>query len=252
MSSGSSSGDSEFSGSGRFVAAINKENSGGKVAVIPDIKLFSPKEGDLLRGRDPVVMAKLLVRCGAPALSVVTERERFKGSANLLRHVAYAVDVPVLRKDFITEESDLVETVEMGARAVLLICAVTDRGTIGSLYEKALKLGLEPFVEVCSEAEMKFASELGASFIGINNRDISILEKDDGGPSRTVELISCSPENAVVVSESGILSPHDAMLAASAGANAVLVGTALWRADDIEAMYRSLRVERGSAACAQS
>ena len=233
--------------SGRFYTSVKKENANGKVAVIPDIKCFSPKEGDLLRGRDPVDMAKFFVNCGAPALSVVTERERFNGSPELLRSVVNAVEAPVLRKDFITDEYILEETVETGAAAVLLICAITDKKTITKLYEKALKLGLEPFVEICSREEMLFACELGARLIGINNRDITVLEKDDGGPSRTVELASLAQDaphlGAMLISESGILSSEDAKLAAAAGANAVLVGTALWQADDIETMFRSLRVK---------
>jgi len=107
--------------SGKFSSAIIRENLRGYVAVIPDIKCVSPKEGDLLRGRDPVDVAKYLVNCGAPLLSVVTESERFGGSTELLRGVVKAVDVPILRKDFITNEEMLEETAEIGASAVLLI-----------------------------------------------------------------------------------------------------------------------------------
>ena len=119
---------------GRFSSAIASENARGFVAVIPDIKCVSPKEGDLLRGRDPVDTAKYLVSCGAPLLSVVTEPNRFGGSPELLRAIANSVDAPVLRKDFITDESRLLETAELGAAAVLLICAVSDEKTLGVLY----------------------------------------------------------------------------------------------------------------------
>ena len=233
--------------SGRFSSAIALENERGFVAVIPDIKCISPKEGDLLRGRDPVDTAKYLVSCGAPLLSVVTERERFGGSPELLADIAKSVDAPVLRKDFITSENQLSETAELGAAAVLLICAVSDEKNLNALYEKAIKFGLEPFVEVHTAEEMKFAGKLGARLIGINNRKIVTFEQDDGGPERTVALASKTPSGALLVSESGILSPDDAKLAASARANAVLVGTALWLADDMGAMYRSLRVERNNA-----
>jgi len=230
--------------SGRFSSAILSENAHGRVAVIPDIKCVSPKEGDLLRGRDPVAAAKFLVRLGAPVLSVVTEGERFGGSAELLRAVVNETPAPVLRKDFITEEKALEETVKMGAAAVLLICAVTENKALIRLYEKAIKLGLEPLVEVCSEDEMKFAVEIGAGLIGINNRNIKTLELDDGGPSRTADLAASGiRRGALLISESGIKSPGDAQLAASASANAVLVGTALWQAEDMGAMYQSLRVE---------
>ena len=235
--------------SGRFSSAIALENTRGFAAVIPDIKCVSPKEGDLLRGRDPVDVAKYLARCGASVLSVVTERERFGGSPQLLQTITQAVDVPVLRKDFVTTESMLEETVELGAAAVLLICATTNEKTLRMLYEKAVELGLEPLVEVHTAQELTFAAALGARLIGVNNRNIMTLEQDDGGPDRTARLACGAPANALLISESGILSSADAKLAASAGANAVLVGTALWQAHDMGAMYQSLRVERSGVPC---
>ena len=223
----------------KFSQAILSENARGFAAVIPDIKCISPKEGDLLRGRDPVNTARHLTECGAPVLSVVTEREKFGGSLGLLRAVA-EIGVPVLRKDFIMEEAQLHETLEMGAAAVLLICATTEPMVLIQLYERALELGLEPLVEVCTAEEMRFACGLGAGLIGINNRNIATLEMDSGGPSRTAELAAMAPKDAVLISESGIMTPQDAMQAVTAGANAVLVGTALWQADDMEEAYRGL------------
>ena len=229
-------------GFGRFSSAVISENKRGFAAVIPDIKCISPKEGDLLRGRDPVDTAIYLVHRGAPAISVVTEREHFGGSPQLLHNITQRVNVPVLRKDFIINEDQLSETAELGATAVLLIIAITDEKNLFKLYEKSIKLGLEPFVEVHTSEEMKLAKNLGACLIGINNRDIVTLERDSGGASRTAELISEAPANSVLVSESGILSRKDAELAVSVGANAILVGTALWQAHDMGLMYQSLRV----------
>jgi len=234
----------------RFSSAILIENARGFAAVVPDIKCVSPKHGDLLRGRNPVETARLLVRCGAPVLSVVTERKNFGGSLDLLRAVA-ETGVPVLRKDFIVEEAQLHETIEMGAAAALLICATTEPAVLIKLYERALKLGLEPLVEVCTAEEMRLARELGAGLVGVNNRNIASLELDSGGPSRTAQLAELAPEHAVLISESGILSAQDARLAVEAGANAVLVGTALWQADDMAAMYQSLRAERREDSCGQ-
>jgi len=236
----------------RFSDALVHENACGKVAVIPDIKCVSPKDGDLLLGRDPVEIAKLLAHCGAPALSVVTEQERFGAPPGLLRAVADATGLPILRKDFIADESDLEETVKMGAAAVLLICSLTDKKILAGLFKCAVRLGLEPLVEVCTAEEMAFASGLGARLIGINNKDIATLELDDGGVSRTLALATSAPKGAIFISESGIFTPEDARLAAAAGANAVLVGTALLRADDTAATYRSLRVERGMGSCVRS
>ncbi len=237
---------------GRFSAALKAENARGLVAVIPDIKCISPKEGDLLQGRDPVATAKRLVEAGASALSVVTEKERFGGSADLLRRIAQAVAAPVLRKDFIADERQLQETAELGAAAVLLICATTEPKTLTSLYEKSLALGLEPLVEIHTAEEMALAKDLNARLIGINNRNIVTLERDDGGPERTLALASAAPADALLISESGILSAEDARRAASAGVHAVLVGTALWQASDMAAMLSSLRVEKRAAPCVRS
>lgn len=230
--------------SGRFGSAIISENKAGFVAVIPDIKCVSPKEGDLLSGRDPVKTAKYLVDCcGAPALSVVTENSRFGGSDRLLCDIVKNTGVPVLRKDFITNADQISKTKDFGAAAVLLICAVTDEKNLCMLYEQSLKTGLEPVVEASTAGEMDLAKKLRARLVGINNRDIVTLERDGGGPSRTASLASGMPGNALLISESGILSPGDAAAAASAGANAVLVGTALWKARDMGEMYKSLCVK---------
>jgi len=220
------------------------ENKSGFVAVIPDIKCKSPKEGDLLRGRDPVKTARYLVDfCGAPALSVVTEKSRFGGGGQLLIDIAKGTNAPVLRKDFITNADQISETKDLGAAAVLLICAVTDEKNLCMLYETALKTGLEPFVEVCTAKEMELAKKLGARLTGINNRNIITLERDSGGPSHTASLAPGVHDGALLISESGILSPGGAKEAASAGANALLVGTALWKARDMGEMYKSLRVK---------
>ena len=231
-----------------LVSAIKAENLRGFVAVIPDIKCFSPKKGDLLCGRDPVQFARNLVELGASALSVVTESEHFDGSSELLRSIASSVNVPILRKDFITNVDQLLETLELGATAVLLISAIMGTKTLELLHNKTLQLGLEPLVEVHTKDEMKFADQLGARLIGINNRDILSLELDDSGPELTAELACLAPADSILISESGILSSKDAMWAADAGANAVLAGTAIWQADNVEETYRSLRVRRTNIA----
>ncbi|MCL1886088.1 MAG: indole-3-glycerol-phosphate synthase [Dehalococcoidia bacterium] len=232
--------------------AIVAENARGHVAVIPDIKCFSPKDGDLLRGRNPIEMAQCLVSYGAPALSVVTQKEHFGGSAELLQAITDVVNVPVLRKDFITNEDMLKETVALGAAAVLLICATTDKKILTSLYDKAIELGLEPFVEAHTKEEMEFAVRLKARLIGINNRDILAFERDNGGAAHTAELALNVPAGALLISESGILSPDDAKLVSSVGTNAILAGTALWQADNLKEAYRLFCVERRREPCVQS
>ncbi|MCL2807000.1 MAG: indole-3-glycerol-phosphate synthase [Coriobacteriia bacterium] len=234
-----------------LLAAIAAKNAEGLIAVIPDIKCISPKEGNLLSGRNPVEVARQLVSYGAPILSVVTEGVHFGGSTSLLADIVHAVPVPVLRKDFITTSEQLEETKSLGAQAVLLICAMLDEHRLQTLYALALELGLEPLVEVCALDEMKLAKDLGARLIGINNKNIASLEKDEGGPTRTAELAPHAPKGAVVISESGIHTPADARIAALAGAHAVLVGTALWRAPNMQTLFDGLVIERGGSSCGQ-
>jgi len=225
-----------------FSHAIAAENKRGLVAVIPDIKCTSPKEGDLLCGRDPLAVSQQFIDCGAPLLSVVTESKQFGGSPELLAAVAKATGVPVLRKDFITTEAMVEETAELGAAAVLLICSLLNKEKLFSLYKKAIEIGIEPFVETHTLTEMKLAQELGATLVGINNRDITTLEKDEGTAATTATLASFAPSDALLVSESGIFTTEDAQVAAQAGANAVLVGTALWQTEDATSLYASLQV----------
>jgi len=227
-----------------FAAAIAAASASGRVAVIPDIKCVSPQAGELAGGRDPVEMARRFVDCGAPVLSVVTEHENFGGSLELLQEVATATQIPILRKDFITSPRMLEETLAYGASAVLLICATTDETTLRMLYREALALGLEPLVEAHNAHELAFAQDLGARLIGINNRDITVLERDEGDSDLTAALAPQVTADCLLISESGIRSAADARRAARAGAHAILVGTALWQADDLEALCQSLRVER--------
>jgi len=235
-----------------FSAAIAKSST-----VIPDIKCISPKHGDLLRGRDPAEVASNFVECGATVLSVVTEERNFGGSKQLLRSIVERTRVPVLCKDFFTTRAQLEEVAALGAAAVLLIVGDLSDAQLTELHSAAHELGMDALVEVCNEAEMERALALGAPLIGINNRDISTLELDDGGVARTERILGSrskawgtfekvpqTPQNfekrPIFVSESGISTPADARRAKSAGANAILVGTALWMAEDMEKTYRSL------------
>jgi len=223
----------------KFSDAILKRKMQGFIPVIPDIKQISPKEGDILKGRDPAVMAKILIEAGAPALSVVTENKYFGGSAELLKKVSETAgsNIPVLQKDFITS-ADQLKTAK--ADAVLLICAIQSFPMIKELYKKALKIGLEPLIEVHTKEELFPALGAGAKLIGINNRDIVELEKDDGTVDLTGKLAKYIPENVTIISESSIKTPQDAEEAIRSGADAVLVGTALWQSENIFDFYNSL------------
>lgn len=224
----------------RYTEALRQNQKMGRIPVIPDIKSRSPAEGDLLSGRDFIALAGELEAAGVPALSVVTEAEHFGGSPELFSRIARAVAVPVLRKDFITTVEQVRESADMGAAAVLLIAAMLEKRVLFKLFEKALSLGLEPLVETHSEAEIRVANELNPTFLGINNRNILELERDGGDVSTTEYLTALARPEALIVSESSISSPADVRRAIAAGAHAVLVGTAILRADDPAATYKKL------------
>lgn len=224
----------------KFIDTLNEIKKAGVYTVIPDIKCFSPKEGDLLRGRNPVDVAVSLVEAGAPVLSVVTEPKEFKGSMELLKSIVKACNVPVLRKDFVYTREDLIETKEAGASAILLMCSCLTKEEMRYLYTEAQKLGLDPLVETHTKEELVFASQLGAKLVGINNRNILELERDDGTVSRTKNLAFYAPKDAILISESSIQSPEEVRMAMDSGADIALVGTALWRARDTALFYRML------------
>lgn len=224
----------------KYSTALWNHYHSGKIPVIPDIKSMSPQEGDLLQGRDPVQFAQALEAAGAPALSVVTEPNYFGGSPELLRRIVQATSLPVLRKDFINNRSQLLESVDLGASAVLLIASMLEKGQLFKLIEDALMLGLEPLVETHNEGEIISVNELNLTMIGINNRNIVQLEMDNGSVSTTEKLAGLIGPEVLVISESSISSPADVQRALAAGAHAVLVGTAILQARDHSEMYRIL------------
>lgn len=232
-----------------FSDALKKEYLSGKIPVIPDIKLYSPKDGDLIRGRDPVRIAEDLARSGAPVLSVVTEEKEFGGSVELLNRIASRVKVPVLRKDFISDVSDLDATVKSGAKAVLLMCSCLDEKTLTFLYQEALTRGLEPFVETHSKEDLDFARRLGAGLVGINNRDILQLERDNGDVSFSTGLLRFAPDTAFTISESSVRDAVDVRKVLKYGAKAVLAGTCILNAADPVRKLHSLRKKAGLKVC---
>ena len=229
----------------KCTAVLWKQYHSGKPPVIPDIKCKSPGEGDLMLGRDPVEIAKSLAAAGAPVISVVTERDHFGGTPELVRQIAQATSLPILRKDFIKTRDHLLESKEMGASGVLLISSIVEKEQLYKLIEEALTLDLEPLVETHSEEEIRVVKDLKLSFLGINNRNIIEWEMDEGTVNTTEKLGDFVPSGAFVLSESSIASPEDVQRAISAGAHGVLVGTAILRAQDPVEMYHKLSEPRG-------
>ncbi|HAG11475.1 MAG TPA: indole-3-glycerol-phosphate synthase TrpC [Desulfotomaculum sp.] len=228
----------------RFSAALWRQYHSGKVPVIPDIKSRSPQEGGLLLERDPAAFARALAAAGAPAVSVVTEPEYFGGSTELLKRITQAVSLPVLRKDFINRRAQLEESVELGTAAVLLIASMLEKDQLAELVEDALTLGLEPLVETHTQAEIINANQLSLTMLGINNRNIVELELDGGNVGNTEKLTGLVRPDVLIISESSISSSEDVQRALRAGAHAVLVGTAILRAEDPPEMFRCLSETR--------
>jgi indole-3-glycerol phosphate synthase len=216
-----------------------------QVALIAECKRRSPGAGDIRPDLDPVELARGYVRAGASALSVLTDREYFGGSAADLETVRAAVPIPVLRKDFTIDPLHVLEARAMGADAVLLIVRILSDDMLATLRDRALDLGMSVLVEVHDGAELERAVAIGADLIGINNRDLSTFDTDLG---TTLELLDRVPEDVVVVSESGIRGPEDVAVLGEAGVDAILVGEALLRADDpreaARLMSSAARMER--------
>jgi indole-3-glycerol phosphate synthase len=193
-------------------------------SVIAEVKRRSPSKGDLADIPDPAVLATEYAAGGAAAISVLTEQRRFGGSLDDLRAVRAAVDVPVLRKDFIVTTYQLVEGRAAGADLALLIVAALDDDTLRRLHDEARELGLTVLVEVHDEAETERAVALGAELIGVNARNLKTLAVDDTTFGRLAPQI---PGDRVLVAESGISGPTDVKRFVAEGAHAVLVGEAL-------------------------
>jgi len=209
--------------------------------IIPDIKARSPEHGDLLTGRSPLDYARMMVQAGAPVLSVVTEREHYGGSLDMLRAIRRELAVPLLRKDLIDSPAQLQETKAAGAGAVLLIAAIMCSDTLVKLYNEARTLGLEPLIEAHTKAELNLALSLSPPLLGINNRDILQFEVDGGDVSNTRALATMLPlGETCLISESGLKTENDVSRAIRAGSGAVLIGTALLKADEPAALYRRL------------
>jgi len=202
------------------VAALKRD----AVTVIAEVKRSSPSRGDLAPIPDPAALAREYAAGGAAAISVLTEPRRFHGSLADLEAVRQAVEIPVLRKDFIYCSYQLWEALAYGADLVLLIVAVLDQSALVSLIERAESLGLTPLVEVHTAEEVSRAVDAGARIIGVNARDLRTFEVDRDLFGRLAPRI---PNGIVKVAESGVRGPRDLLAYAAAGADAVLVGEGL-------------------------
>jgi indole-3-glycerol phosphate synthase len=221
-----------------FTRALRDGSRGGALAVIAEVKRRSPSKGDIDAGLDPVLLARAYAGGGASCLSVLTDADFFGGSADDLAAASDAVALPVLRKDFTVSTRDVCDARLMGADAVLLIVAALDDRELADFHALAHEVGIDALVEVHDESELQRAAEVGATLIGVNQRDLVTFEVDT---ARAVRLAPLMPAKVVKVAESGIGSTVDARPLADAGYQAVLVGESLVRSADPAAAVAGLR-----------
>lgn len=198
--------------------------SGENVSVIAEVKRASPSKGPLAAIPDPAELAREYEAGGAAWVSVLTEERRFGGSLADLVAVRAAVEIPVLRKDFIVTSYQLWEARVVGADVALLIVAALEQPALISLIERAGSLGLTALVEVHDEVQLERALAAGASVIGVNVRDLKTLEVNRDVFARVAKHV---PPEVTLVAESGVRGPRDLLAYASAGADAVLMGEAV-------------------------
>lgn len=222
------------------------------VAVIAEVKRASPSRGDLAAIPDAAALGRAYARGGAAAVSVLTEPDHFKGSLDDLAEVGAAVEIPVLRKDFLVDEYQIWEATACGASAVLLIVAALDDATLTHLLATAARAGLGALVETHDAAEIERAADAyeaagqpGTLVVGVNARDLTTLEVD---PDRFAALRAGVPDGAVAVAESGVRGPDDVRRLVDLAADAVLVGESVaTAADPTEAVSRLVLAGRRSA-----
>lgn len=207
------------------------------VRVIAEVKRKSPSAGAILTDADAVEVAKVYAAHGAACISVLTDGPYFGGSLDDLRAVRAAVEVPLLRKDFILDRYQILEARLAGADAVLLIAEILSDATLASLLREIEGLGMDALAECYDQANVRRLVDAGATLIGVNNRDLRTFEVR---LEQTLKLAEQIPPDRTLVSESGIQSRADIERLATAGIKAVLVGEALMRSSDVTGTLREL------------
>jgi len=211
-------------------APIQSASGGPGVHVIAEVKKASPSRGVIRQDFKPLEIAQAYKAGGASALSILTEEDFFQGNDRFLRDISRSVDLPTLRKDFITDAYQVFEAKVLGASAYLLIVTCLGPKQLQSLIELGAGLGLTPLVEAHSEDEVKAALDAGAPLIGINNRDLKTFHTD---LQVTFKLRPLVPDSVPVISESGIFKPADLKSLADAKVQAALVGESLMKQKDV-------------------
>ena len=210
-----------------------------QIHVLAEIKRASPSKGDLAAISNPSDLAKRYQDGGATGISVLTEERKFKGSLKDLADVRGVTNLPILRKDFIATEYQLLEARAFGADIALLIVAGLDQSTLRRLMKFTVELGMTPFIETHDQIELERALELEAKFVGVNARDLSTFETDRDLFSKLVHIF---PPDVIKVAESAVRNASDVRHYRESGADVVLVGEALVTSDPVASLQSFLEV----------
>jgi indole-3-glycerol phosphate synthase len=208
----------------------------GDIALIAEVKKASPSAGVICPDFDPVRIAQDYEAAGASCLSVLTDEKFFQGSLEYLKEIRAAVKLPLLRKDFIIDERQILEAIEWGADAILLIVAILSDGDLERFHQLATEAGLAALVEIHDEEELERALRVGARLIGVNNRNLKTFTVDLGTTERLSDRLFGSINSAdevLLVAESGIHRRSDVDRLVTSGARAILVGESLMRGGSI-------------------
>ena len=224
-----------------FLSALRQPRV-GDIGLIAEVKKASPSAGVICPNFDPVRIAKEYEAAGASCLSVLTDEKYFQGSLDYLRQIRAAVKLPLLRKDFIIDERQILEAIEWGADAILLIVAILDDERLRRFHALATDAELAVLVEVHDEVELARALALGAALIGVNNRNLKTFKVDLATTEQLAEKLRQSGKGSSVllVAESGIRTRADVERLKKAGAAAILVGESLVAQGNIPAKVREL------------
>lgn len=220
-----------------FIDAIRQKNLQKKIALIAEVKKSSPSGGVIRENFDHIAIAKSYENAGAACISILTDYQYFKGKEEYITDIAAKVNIPLLRKDFMIDPYQVIESKFLGANCILLIMAAIEDSLAKELEDLAFENNLDVLIEIHSLEELERALKLKTRLIGINNRNLKTLKVD---LQHFANFPKHVPSGYVLVCESGIKDNNDIKFMTKNGANAFLVGESLMRSDDIESATRKL------------